>query len=414
MDDILDTGTLIVGASHAGVETAAQLRAQGYDAPILLIGAEAADPYERPPLSKNYLKGEVTASQLQLRAHEWYEDNAITLILNTRVDTIDATARTARLSDGRSVAFSKAVLATGAEPRRLALAGMDEADDALLYLRSLADVDRIAASIGEEARIAVIGAGYIGLELAAAARELGHQVTVIEAADRVLARVTGPVVAGFYQREHQKHGVDIRLNQGVERMACANGCSTLILADGSSLQVDLIVAGIGVHAQTGIASAAGLECKNGVLVDHFCQTSTPDILAVGDCARFPDHFLGKPTRLESIQNANDTARIAASTILGQREPYTDIPWFWSDQYDIKLQTVGLFNPEDTVIVRGEIDERSFSVGYFRDDRLVALDAVNSPRDFMAASRLLSGDIPVSEQAFREAGRSLKALLKASA
>ena len=379
---------VILGAGHAGGQTAVSLRQRKFPGRITIIGEEPYPPYQRPPLSKKYLAGECDAERLFLRQEKFYADHDVELRLSARVDAIDRTAGQLVLANGESVSYDRLVVATGSRVRRLDLPGSDLAG--IHYLRSIRDVDEIRKQFSPGARLAVIGAGYIGLEVAAVAATRGLFVTVLETADRVMSRVVSPVVSKFFEKIHREAGVDIRC--GIRPGAGFAGDEKLeaIRADdGTLLPADIAIIGVGIAPNVELAETAGLECDNGILVDEFCRTSDPRILAVGDCTNHPNSLLGRRLRLESVHNAQEQAKTAAATICGILEPYAQVPWFWSDQYDLKLQIAGLTEGYDEVVLRGDPDERAFAAFYLRDSRLIAVDAINSAREFMLSKKLIA-------------------------
>lgn len=381
---------VVVGASHAGVRLAFAAREAGFEGEIVLIGAETALPYQRPPLSKGYLKGATSLASMVLKGEKAYADARIELRLGTTVAAIDREAKTLRTTDGETIAWSKLALATGARVRRLSVPGADLAG--VFHMRDLADADALAAAVPAAKRAVVIGGGFIGLEAAAVLRGLGLAVTVVEAADRLSARVFPPLLSDWLKRLHESHGVEIRLSAAVAEVLGADGrVAGVRLADGTTLDCDLVVVGIGVVPADDLARAAGLAVDRGVLVDEHALTSDPSIAAAGDCARHPNPWTAvprTPTLLESVQNANDQARVAASSLVGKPATYDAVPWFWSDQYDVKIQMAGLSDPADEIVVRGDPAEGRFSLLHLRDGRLASVDSVGRPADHMAARRLL--------------------------
>lgn len=377
---------IIIGAGQAGCQAAVSLRTDGWDGPILMLGDEPWYPYERPPLSKAILSGELSPERAFLRKPDFYAQKGIEVRMKTAVARIDPASRQVVLADGILLAYHKLLIATGAVVRRLTLPGSDL--PGVHYLRTLADAEALRASIGPGARVAIVGAGYIGLEVAASARKLGADVTVVEAADRVMARVTAPPVSAFYAEEHRAHGVKLILGAGVAGIEGAARATGVRLADGGVVEADVIVVGIGVLPNDALARAAGITCDNGILVDDCGRTDIPDIFAAGDVTNHPNALLGCRLRLESVQNAISQGQAVARAMLGAPQPYAEIPWFWSDQFDLKLQIAGLSRPTDQAIVRGDAASRRFSVVYLRDGRFVAIDAINQPRDFMQGRKLL--------------------------
>ena len=379
---------IIVGASHAAAQLGAGLRQGGWQGRISIVGEEAIAPYHRPPLSKAYLAGEKHSDELLIRPATFYEKADIDLVLGSRVTAVDRQAKTVTLHDGGSIPYTKLALTTGARVRKLALPGHEL--DGVFYLRDLGDVDRIRGYVGPRKSAVIIGGGYIGLETAASMRKLGMQVTVLEALPRVLQRVTAPEVSAFYSRVHSEEGVRIITDASVTALEGGNSVAAVKLADGTSLAADLVVIGVGVLPATELAEAAGLEVDNGIVVDEFARTSDPDIVAAGDCTNHHNPIYQRRLRLESVQNATDQAKTAANTLCGKLEAYHALPWFWSDQYDLKLQIAGLSQGFDRVILRGATASgRSFAAFYFGGERLLAVDAVNRPKDFMMVRKALA-------------------------
>lgn len=377
---------LIVGAGQAGAQLAARLREKGFEGSILIVGDEAVPPYERPPLSKSYFMGEHDAEHLLIRPASFWSETNVDLMLGIAVAQLEPERRRVRLADGDVVDYNWCVLATGARVRKLSCPGSDAPN--IFYLRNLADVDRIRATLGPGMRVAVVGAGYIGLEVAAAARKAGHPVTVVEAQRRILSRVTSSVVSKFYERLHRSNGVIFKLGEMVEAIEDGDGCATLRLSSGHGVEADIILVGIGVVPEADLAARAGLACEDGIVVNECFRSEDDRIFAIGDCARHPNAFAGALWRLESVQNAVDSANLVADVILGEKRTYEDLPWFWSDQYDVKLQTAGLWHLADDIVVRGDPEQPPFSVAYLKGGRLVAVDSINNPRDFMGARKLI--------------------------
>lgn len=406
-------GIVIVGAGQAGVQTAEALRAGGFEGPITLLGDEPHGPYHRPPLSKAWLAGEMDAAQLVMRAPEMLARKNIELRTGVTVQRIDRAAKTVELADGSTLPYSGLVLATGATPRALPLPGADA--PGVLPLRSRADASATAERMGtclEKALpIVVIGGGFIGLEVAATARKKGASVTVLEAAPRLLGRVLAPVLSDWYAELHRGHGVQLMLGAQVAAIeADASGVTGVKLADGTVLPAGLVVVGIGVSANDQLAREAGLECDRGIVVDGCGRTSDRSIVAAGDCTarRLAD---GSLLRLESVQNATEQGKSAAAALLGQDRPFTATPWFWSDQYDKKLQMAGLSMGADTWAVRGDMASGSFSVYHFQGQRLLAVDSVNAAKDHLQARKLLDAGVSPRPEQAGDAEFDLGGLLK---
>jgi 3-phenylpropionate/trans-cinnamate dioxygenase ferredoxin reductase subunit len=391
-----DSSVVIVGAGHAGVQVAASLREEGFVGAVTLLSAEPHLPYQRPPLSKAFLKGAMEADGLPLRAAQFYQDKGVDLVLGEEATYIDRSARCVELASGRRLAYGHLVLATGARQRPLVAPGIDL--EGVLVLRDLTDARGLRERLGSARRIVVVGAGFIGLEIAATATSLGGEVTIVEVAPRPLGRAVSPATSDFFLEAHQAFGARILLGVGVVALHGQNGRVTEVeLSDGAILPADLAIIGIGVLPEDGLARRSGLACDNGVVVNEHLETSDPLISAVGDCAIFPSPFVGFPVRLESVQNAVDQARCVARRIVGKPEPYAALPWFWSDQGDLKLQIVGLSHGCDEWVVRGDPRTRAFSVFGFRGGELAAVETVNRPGDHMAARRIISAGLPISPE-----------------
>lgn len=375
---------VIVGAGQAGSSMAAKLRALGHQGPLTLIGEEASPPYQRPPLSKKYLLGEVEGHRLHLRPLEFYADQKIDLITGASAVAIDRAAREVALSNGARIPYGRLALTTGARPRLLPEA-IGGALQGVYPVRSLDHVDLMAPEFKPGARVLIVGGGYIGLEAAAVAAQKGLSVTLIELAPRILQRVAAPETSDYFRALHRGHGVTIRESVGLERLEGAGRVARAILSTGEALDIDFALVGVGVAANQEMAEAAGLLIDNGIAVDEMCRTSDPAIFAAGDCASFP--YRGRRIRLESVQNAIDQAEAAAAAMLGVGAPYAPAPWFWSDQYDVKLQIAGLNHGYQRVVIRPGAGLAQ-SVWYYRGDELLAVDAMNDPRAYMVAKRLI--------------------------
>lgn len=403
---------VIVGAGQAGAQAAISLRQGGFSGSIALIGDEPDPPYERPPLSKEYLAGEKTAARLLLRPLEFWAQRNVVLRLGERVARVDAKARTVATSNGAIIGYDQLIWAAGGSPRLLPCAGGDLSG--VHMIRTRADVDALKADLTRALAIVVIGGGYIGLEAAAVLVKLGKHVTLVEAQNRLLPRVTAEPVSRFYEQEHRAHGVDVRLLANVIGLDGQDGRVTAIrLASGERIACDVAIIGIGITAAIEPLADAGAVCANGVEVDDYCRTSLPRVFAIGDCANHANIFAGGArVRLESVQNAIDQAKVAASAILGTMAPYRAIPWFWSNQYDLKLQTVGLHIGADATVTRGYPSARSFSLVYLKQGRVVALDCINAARDFAQGRALIERGIVVDPQAIADPTLPLKSLLPA--
>ena len=398
----------IVGAGHGGAQAAIMLRQLKFEGKVALIGDEPEPPYERPPLSKEYLAGDKPFERLLIRPAAFWPERGIDLRLGRRVATVDPAARRLRFADGAELGFGSLVWAAGGTPRRLTCGGHDLAG--VHTVRSRADVDAMIGELDGARRAVVIGGGYIGLEAAAVLRKLGVEVVVLEALDRVLARVAGAPLSRFYEAEHRARGVDLRLGVTVECIEGDARVAGVRLASGELVPADMVVVGIGIVPHVEALAAAGAEVGNGVHVDEFCRTSLPGVFAIGDCAAHANAFAGGARiRLESVQNANDQANTAVRAILGDPQPYRATPWFWSNQYDLKLQTVGLSTGHDETVVRGDPATRSFSVVYLKAGRVIALDCVNSVKDYVGGRKLVEGGARVLAADLADMSRPLKEL-----
>ena len=399
MTDAASSTAIIIGAGHAGGELAIALRNEGWEGRILLLGEEAHLPYHRPPLSKAYLAGSVEKSSLSIRPQMAYDKANVEFIGGVRVSRIDRANQRLELADGSQLAYDRLAIATGGRPRPLSVpnAAVAERCANFHYLRTLDDVEQIRAQLAPGKRLAIVGGGYIGLEVAASAIAQGLQVTVLEALPRVLQRVTAAELSAYYERKHREAGVDIRTGVQVADLEVTGDTVTAVLcADGSRLAADLVVVGIGLLANTELAAEAGLQVDNGILVDEHAQTSDPQIYAAGDCTNHPNALLGRRLRLESVPNALEQSRVAAANMAGKAKTYASVPWFWSDQYELKLKMVGLSEGFERLVLRGDPASDSFSAFYLKGDKVLAADTVNRPQDFIAAKRLVAEGIAVTD------------------
>jgi 3-phenylpropionate/trans-cinnamate dioxygenase ferredoxin reductase subunit len=402
-------GTVIVGGGQAGFQVAASLREAGYAEPVIVIGDEPQLPYQRPPLSKTYLTGETTAQRLEFRPQSYFEKHRIDLRTRERVTVIDRGARRVTMSSGQTLAYEHLVLATGAHNRQLPVSGAEH--DGVLYLRTLAEADAMKDRFASAESIVVAGAGFIGLELAAVASKLGKQVTVIEPLARVMSRAVSPEISHFYAQAHAAWGIDLRLNTRLEKIDAAGGrVRSVTTVAAETLPADLVLVGIGIVPASELAEAAGLSVANGICVDPQLCTADPNVSAIGDCASFPDAASGTTIRLESVQNAVDQARCVAKRIAGRPADYAAVPWFWSDQRDLKLQMVGLTAGCDRTVLRGSSDARAFSVFCFQGDKLAGIESVNRPGDHMFGRRLLGAGASITPDEAADPAFDLKARL----
>ncbi|WP_037500231.1 NAD(P)/FAD-dependent oxidoreductase [Sphingomonas jaspsi] len=404
---------LIVGSGHAGAQCAIALRQQGYAGSIALAGEERDLPYERPPLSKDYLAGTKEADSLAIRPAAFWAEKQIDLLPGRKIVAVDAEAHVAHADTGEALIFGKLVWAAGGHARQLGCKGSDLPQ--VHSIRTRADVDALTADLGDGARVAIVGGGYIGLEAAAVLTKLGHPVTLLEALPRVLARVAGEHLSSFYEAEHRAHGVDLRTGVTVEAIEGETKVEGVRLGDGSVIPADVVIVGIGIVPAILPLLEAGADGGNGVTIDDRCRTTLPDIFAIGDCALHRSRFAaGLPVRIESVQNANDMATTVAKQLCGQDATYAATPWFWSNQYDLKLQTVGLSIGHDATVLRGDPATRSFSVIYLRDGAVIALDCVNRVKDYVQGRALVEAGATIDPAALADADTPLKSLLQQEA
>lgn len=396
---------VIVGAGHAAGQLVATLRQKKFTGHITLLGDEAWYPYQRPPLSKKFLAGELPAARLYVKPQSFYADLNIDVQLETEVTSIDTASRTVHSVSGQSFHYDKLIIATGSRPRKIALPGSDL--PGVHYLRNIDDVNAIRASLTAESRVTIIGAGYIGLEVAAVTAQLGHTVTVVEMADRVMSRVVSKQVSHFYQEVHRAHGVALELSASIDRLTGTHRVDGVALTSGQQIPADIVIVGIGIVPNLELAEEAGLKVGNGIVVDDRCRTSDENIYAVGDCTWHPNAVLGFDLRLESVHNALEQAKTAATNICGEKLAYAQVPWFWSDQFDLKLQIAGLSTGYDHTVIRGDIATRKFSCLYLSEGRLIAIDAINRPKDFIQAKALIAAGTVIDTQLLGEINVDLK-------
>ena len=398
-------GMVIIGAGHAAGQAAASLRQEKYTGPITIIGDEAHLPYQRPPLSKAYLSGSQEVDRVYLRAEKFYQEKEIDLKLSTRATAIDPDAKAVELEDGSKIDYDKLLISTGSRPRLLSIPGSDLGG--IHYLRTIDDVDGIRADMHEGANLVIVGGGYIGLEVAAVGIEQGLNVHVLEMEDRILQRVTTPTMSKYYDELHRGRGVQIHTNTGVTGFSGDAKVQKVMCGD-TEFAADMVIVGIGIVPNIELAEAAGIICDNGIVVDDHCQTSNPDIYAAGDCTNHPNALLDRRLRLESVPNAMDQARTSASNMLGGDKSYAAIPWFWSDQYELKLQMVGFSADGNREVLRGDMASNQFAVFYLKDNTVVAADTVNSPKEFMLCKQLVGKEADTAVLA--DSTSDLKSLL----
>lgn len=399
---------VIAGGGQAGYQIAASLRTEGYAEPVFLIGDEPHLPYQRPPLSKAFVAGKQDQTRLLLRPESYYAGHQIELLSGEKVIGIERSTRKVRLKSGRELSYSKLVLALGARNRRLQIPGADL--DGVCYLRTLGEAVELKQRLEQAHDVVVIGGGFVGLEVAASARSLGKNVTVIEALPRLMARAVGALISEFMRSAHAERGTEIIPDAHVaEIRGCGGKAKRVVLGNGHPIDADLIVIGIGIVPHTDLAHEAGLPVENGIAVDEFLRTSDENIFAIGDCAQYPSAFSGSRVRLESVQNAVDQGVSVARTIAGKPAPYAAVPWFWSDQFEIRLQMAGLPHGHDRHVVRGEPQSGKFSVFHFRGAKLCSVDSVNRPVDHLAARKLLAAKTALSPEQAADASLDLRTL-----
>ncbi|MEX0300413.1 MAG: NAD(P)/FAD-dependent oxidoreductase [Kordiimonas sp.] len=400
------TKIVIIGGGHAAAQAATSLKQKKFDGEVTLITDEAAVPYQRPPLSKAYLSGDLAAERLPILRETAYEQSGVDVKLNTRAEAIDRDSKTVKLSNGEKVEYDKLMLAVGGHARRLSCPGSDL--NGIHYVRTITDTDKLRPEFDAAKNILVVGGGYIGLEIAAVARKAGKTVTVLEAMDRILARVVAPEVSDFYADLHTSEGVTIHTNQMVTEIVGDKRVEGVITNEGERFDADLIIAGIGLIANTELAETADIEvAPMGITVNEYCQTSDPDVYAVGDVTWHHNPMYDRELRLESVQNAVDQAKTAIGHMLGEEAPYDTLPWFWSDQYGLKLQIAGLSTGFDTLITRGDPASRSVAFFYLKDGKLIAADCVGRMGEFMQAKKLIPAKVQIDESLLSDDSRPIK-------
>ncbi|CAM9092068.1 unnamed protein product [Phaeothamnion confervicola] len=392
---------VIVGAGHAAGQVAASLRGYGFTGRIVMIGEEPYIPYQRPPLSKKFLAGELELERLYFKPQSFYEKNTVELLLNSRVSAIDRTAKNLTLGDGSTLSYDKLIFTTGSRVRTINVPGVDL--PGVFYLRSIQDVEAIRAYVKAGAKLVIVGGGYIGLEVAAIMRSSGLDVTVVEMAPTVLARVVDAKVAEFFADVHRQAGVKIETGVAVSGFSGSGKLEKVLSGDGRSFAADIAIIGVGIVPNVELAQAADLPCDNGILVDEYGRTEDAAIFAAGDCANHPNRLLGRRLRLESVHNALEQGKSAAAAMCGKLIEYAQVPWFWSDQYDLKLQIVGLNAGYDRLIIRGSMEKRAFAAFYLKDGVIIAVDAVNSPHEFMASKQLTANKTPIDPVKLADSG-----------
>jgi 3-phenylpropionate/trans-cinnamate dioxygenase ferredoxin reductase component len=403
-----EPGVVIVGAGQAGGDLTGALRQQGFSGAITLIGDESYPPYSRPPLSKTFLAGEKTLDSLYLKSSETYARQGITCRYGVGVESIDRDARSVRLFDGTVMCYQHLVLATGGRARRLSLPGANHRN--VHYVRTIDDIVGLKEQFLPGKRLLIIGGGYIGLEAASIGIKKELDVTLVEVLPRLLARVTAPELSAFYERAHRARGVKILTGVGVHALQGDPEVDTVVLSDGARLPIDLLIVGIGIIPNTELAGTADLEIANGIVVDAATRTADPAIYAIGDCSSHDNTFLNRRVRLESVPNASEQARVCAAAICSKPVPHGAVPWFWSDQYDLKLQMVGLSEGYDQIAIRGDLSKESFCVFYLKDGVVISVDAVNRPAEFMVSKKLVAERISATAARLTDETGPLKSLL----
>jgi 3-phenylpropionate/trans-cinnamate dioxygenase ferredoxin reductase subunit len=396
---------VIVGAGHAAGQAAASLRQEKYEGEIIIIGDEPHIPYQRPPLSKQYMSGEQGLERVYLRPEKFYADKDITVKVNTRVENIDTAANTVTTDAGETISYEYLLISTGGRPRHINVPGADL--KGIHYLRTIADVDNIRDEMTEGRRLVIVGGGYIGLEVASVAVAAGMSVDVLEMEERILQRVTTPEMSSYYHNLHTSRGVNIHTSTMVSGFDGDTRVSKVVCGD-QAFDADVVIVGIGIIPNVEVAEAAGIKIDNGIVVDDHCHTSADRVYAAGDCTNHPNELLNRRLRLESVPNAMEQARVAVANMCGGDKVYASIPWFWSDQYELKLQMVGFSSDGDTQIIRGDMAANTFAVFYLKDNKIVAADAVNSPKEFMICKQLIGK--PVDPAVLADPDSDLKTLL----
>jgi 3-phenylpropionate/trans-cinnamate dioxygenase ferredoxin reductase subunit len=395
---------VIIGAGHGGVQVASSLREEGFAGEIHLFSDETEMPYQKPPLSKGYLQGKQSAEAILFRSHAFYDNNHIQLHLGRRVLSVSPKLNEIETDTGGKITYTKLVFATGASNRKLQFEGKTPAN--ILYLRNFSDAKDIESKLAEAQNVVVIGGGFIGLEIAALATEKGKNVTVIEAQSRLMERMLPSIISDIFYKKHLEKGVKVLLNSFTEKVTETN---EVTLSNGTILKADLIIAGIGVIPNTALAEQAGIICQNGIAVNEFQETSVPNIFAIGDCANHYNYYSQSQTRLESVQNAVDQGKIVAMNILGKKTAYKAVPWFWTFQYELKLQMAGISNNYDSFFIRGEQTSGKFSVYYFKNNKLIGVDSLNKPADHLNARKLLEAEVAISQEQIEDLDFNLNQL-----
>ena len=399
---------VVIGGGQAAIQCVASLRKEGYSGSITLIGEENHLPYQRPPLSKGFLSGSTESNRLYLKKIEFFQENSIQLNLGVTAKKIDRDNCNVHLSDDKSISYDKLVLATGSRVRKLKFPGSDL--EGINYLRGIDDAESLKDGLLKSKNLVIVGAGYIGLEVAAVATEFNTKITVVEMADRVMNRTVDPIISAYYQELHSKNGVDFILNESLEKIDGNKTVEQVICSGGSSIEADILVIGAGVIPNIELAEESGLSCDNGICVDEYGQTEDIRIFACGDCTNHPNEKLNRRLRLESVHNAMEQSKTVASSIMGNKTAYNQIPWFWSDQYDHKLQIVGLSGDHDEVLIRGDEAESKFMLFYLKGGELIAVDAVNNPKEFLICRKLVENKVKISSDDILNQSKNLNDLI----
>lgn len=399
---------VVIGSGQAAIQTVMSLKRNEFTGSIKVIGEEDHLPYQRPPLSKDFLLEEYKPERVSLKKKEFYEENGVDLILGKRAESIDTILKEITLSDENKIRYDQLVIATGSRVRKLNVPGSDK--KGIYYLRDLDDANALKQRLKKNKKMVIVGAGYIGLEVASVAASLGVEVTVIEMANRVMNRTVDPMISSYYQKLHESHGVKIHLDNGLKAFEGGDSVNAVLCSDGLMLEAELVVIGAGVLPNQEIAIEAGLECNNGIMVNEFGETSTAHVYACGDCTNHPNKGLNTRLRLESVHNAMEQSKTVANTIMGNKEPYDQVPWFWSDQYDHKLQLVGISGDHDEVVMRGLESEQKFLLFYLKNSELIAVNAINSSKEFLICRKLVANKVKISSDVIKDQSVNLNDLL----
>lgn len=399
---------VVIGSGQAAIQTVMSLKRNEFTGSIKVIGEEDHLPYQRPPLSKDFLLEEYKPERVSLKKKEFYEENGVDLILGKRAESIDTILKEITLSDENKIRYDQLIIATGSRVRKLNVPGSDK--KGIYYLRDLDDANALKQRLKKNKKMVIVGAGYIGLEVASVAASLGVEVTVIEMANRVMNRTVDPMISSYYQKLHESHGVKIHLDNGLKAFEGDDSVNAVLCSDGLMLEAELVVIGAGVLPNQEIAIEAGLECNNGIMVNEFGETSTAHVYACGDCTNHPNKGLNTRLRLESVHNAMEQSKTVANTIMGNKEPYDQVPWFWSDQYDHKLQLVGISGDHDEVVMRGLESEQKFLLFYLKNSELIAVNAINSSKEFLICRKLVANKVKISSDVIKDQSVNLNDLL----